>query len=187
MQSEVLQMQLSQVDLAAGTLRLGPGTTKNREGRTVYLTPELVPLLSEQIERGVSKHCLGRSTESCRICSRTLERDGFKRPGFGTQESPCKKAGLIGMLRHDFRRSAVRNLVRSGVGETVAMKISGHKTRSVFDRYNITSDADLREAARKLHGHNLVTLPAVGPFNPPVSALNSSHAPVAQLDRAAVS
>jgi integrase len=51
MQSEVLQLHLSQIDLAAGTLRLEPGTTKNREGRTVYLTPELVPLVREQIER----------------------------------------------------------------------------------------------------------------------------------------
>jgi integrase len=168
MQFEVLQM-LSQVDLAAGTLRFEPGTIKNREGRTVYLTPELVPLLSEQIER-------------VKALSRTLNRivpHLFPNPGKGRLQvarlrdfrkawlTACKKAGLIGMLRHDFRRSAVKNLVRSGVGETVAMKICGHKTRSVFDRYNITSDADLRGAARKLHGHSLGTLPAVGPFNPP--------------------
>ena len=189
MQSEVLQMQLSQVDLAAGTLRLEPGTTKNREGRTVYLTPELIPLVSDQIER-------------VKALSRKLNRVVpylFPNPRKGRFQgarlrdfrkawlTACKKAGLIGMLRHDFRRSAVRNLVRSGVGETVAMKISGHKTRSVFDRYNITSDADLREAARKLHGHNLGTVPALAPSNPPVSALQISHAPVAQLDRAAVS
>ena len=160
MQSEVLQIHLSQVDLAAGTLRLEPGTTKNREGRTVYLTPELIPLVREQIERVTA-------------LSRTLNRVVpylFPNPRKGRFQgsrlrdfrkawlTACKRAGLIGMLRHDFRRSAVRNLVRSGVGETVAMKISGHKTPSVFDRYNITSDADLREAARKLHGHNTGTI-----------------------------
>ena len=69
----------------------------------------------------------------------------FANPG----KKLVKKQNLGKRLFHGFRRTAVRDMVRSGIPERVVMMISGHKTRDTFDRYNIVSDSDLRLAVEK--------------------------------------
>src|SRR5215831_4839332 len=153
MQSEVLALELRQLDLAAGTLRLDPGATKNDDARVVYLTPELKRMLEAHVERVEQ---LGKSLEPPCIIPWLFPH--FEKPHRGEQRqdfrkawvTACQRAGYAGMLRHDFRRTAVRNMVNLGIVERVAMTITGHKTRSVFDRYHIVSPRDLQEAAQKL-------------------------------------
>ncbi len=151
MQSEVLPLRRTQVDLTAKTLRLDPGTTKNDEGREVYLTPDLERLIGQQIAR-VDAVAKARN-EVIPYLFPHLEgyRQGEPLRDFRKAwKSACRKAGVPWMLRHDFRRSAVRNLVNAGVSGKVAMQVTGHKTRSVFDRYHIVSQDDLKAASQKL-------------------------------------
>ena len=154
MQSEVLPLERRQLDLEAGTLRLDPGTTKNDEGRVVYLTPELKSLLAGQLDRVEAlQRRLGRIVPALFPHRGKGTRAGQPRRDFrkcwGTA---CRAAGVPGRLRHDLRRTAVRNMVNAGVPERVAIKVTGHKTRAVFDRYHIVSPGDLQEVARRLAG-----------------------------------
>jgi integrase len=154
--SEVLTLERRQLDLDAETLRLDPGTTKNDDGRLVYLTPELKTLLRAQTDRvNALERQLGRiipwlfphlPAQHISRCLIGTRRGDFRKAWV----TACKRAGVPGALRHDCRRTAVRNMVNSGVPERVAMKVTGHRTRSVFDRYHIVSPADLKEATRKL-------------------------------------
>ena len=158
--SELLGLTWDRVDLAAGTVRLDPGSTKNREGRTVILTPDLRAVLLEQWKQACAivkkRNPEATARDLVEAVPWVFHRNGKQIRDFrGAWATACRKAGLTGRIPHDFRRTAVRNMVRAGIPERVAMMISGHKTRSVFDRYNIVSEADLRQAAERIAAQTL--------------------------------
>jgi integrase len=138
---EILDLTWDRVDLQTRTVRLEPGVTKNRDGRTIYLDGELFDVLvAVKQERDTwYPHCPW-----------IFPRKGVPIQGFRQAwKTACHAVGVMGKLCHDFRRTAVRDTVRAGIPERVAQQVSGHKTRSVFDRYHIVSDTDLREAAKR--------------------------------------
>ena len=111
---EIKTLRWNQVDLKAGAVRLNPGTTKNNQGRLIFLHPDV-------------RESFAALWKNRRLdCPWVFHRGGRPIGDFrGAWESACKKAGLSGMLFHDFRRTAVRNMVRAGVPERVAMRFLG--------------------------------------------------------------
>jgi len=177
--AEILGLTWDKVDFEQGTIRLDPGETQNEDSRTLYMNDELL----EEMHKLQAKRYLG--------CPYIFHREGKPIAGFRKAwVSACIRDGLCEVLRdsegmavvvkdkkgnekvvkvptkilHDFRRTAIRDMVRSGVSERVAMSISGHKTRNVFDRYNIANEQDLKEAAKKKQTYHEKLNTAVEPL-----------------------
>lgn len=142
--SEIRNLTWNQIDRENGYVRLDPGKTKNNKGRNFYMDDEMRALIHEQWERRKQLGILVPYVFPNR------GGDGQIKDIRGSWYSACRKAGIGKKLFHDLRRTAVRNMVRAGISRNVAMRISGHKTNSVFDRYDIVNYADLKDAARKI-------------------------------------
>ena len=173
---EARGLQWRQVDFGAGVVRLEPGSTKNDEGRVFPFAalPPLAALLRAQREH-TTAHGAGTGADHLPgLPSRRAPIRDFR----GAWEAACVAAGCFVVvpvldaqgrprvrldgtpimvkkptkLVHDFRRTAVRRLERAGVSRSVATKLTGHKTESVYRRYAIVAEADLAEGVQKLAG-----------------------------------
>jgi len=143
---ELLSRERRHLDLKAGWLRLEPGETKNDRGRMFPLTPRLRAILEAQEAATIEmERLLGQ-----RIVP-LFHRAGRPIKDFrGAWVEARLAAGIPGRLIHDFRRTAVRNLIRAGVAQRTAMELVGLETDSMFRRYSIVDETMLREAADKL-------------------------------------
>jgi integrase len=169
---ELTRLRVRQIDVAERTIRLEPGTTKNRKGRQVVMTSEVATLLAACVsgkgpddfvftrEAGQPVRDFRDTWHACCIRAQVSGQDGTSRYecvkcGAVTTTAKCKTCGsrkrvYRGTLFHDLRRTACRNLRRLGISETVSMKISGHRTSAIFKRYDIVSDEDIAEATARL-------------------------------------
>ena len=145
--SEAARLRWTNVAFDAGEVRLEPGTTKTGEGRVFPFTADLRALFERR--RAVARE---RERELGRVIPHVFTRPNGAPIGSFNKAwaTACRAAGVPGRVLHDFRRTAVRNLVRAGVVERVAMQLVGWRSRQMLDRYHIVNASDLVDAARKL-------------------------------------
>lgn len=167
---EIVSLKWSNVDFTAGEIRLDPGTTKNREGRVFPMTAELRTLLESLTPTGTvhtgttRRHVVPSRGVSAFGATHVFTNNGRPIGDFRKRWlRACFKAGLPCVVNtegkplkairifHDLRRSTAREMIRQGIPERVVMNLCGWKTRSVLDRYNVVSEADMRNAAEVLN------------------------------------
>lgn len=153
--AEVLTLEWARVDLDEGCIRLDGAHSKNGKPRTAYLSADTTRALGEY--RAAVVKALGAIPAAVFVHVGKGKLRGQRVQEFNKAwRSATRRAGYAGILLHDLRRSGVRAMVRAGVPESVAQRVSGHATAAIFRRYDITSDQDLRDARdRRAHfGHN---------------------------------
>jgi integrase len=165
--AEVLGLTWLEVDRAHGLITPPPAQSKNGDPRELPLSPALSALIEKRWQARV----VGRPSGP-RVCERVFHRDGEPVRDFrSVWQKAVRAIGKPGLLFHDLRRAALTNLVQSGVGEHVAMRISGHRTPSVFRRYRIVSTDDVfaaltrTEARLTADPHNSAIFPHNGKGN----------------------
>jgi len=131
----------------ANRITLAAADSKNGETRTLMISGELTEI--------VERRKAARMTSDGMLSNLVFHREGRAVYEFRKAwASACRKAGFAGMIFHDLRRSAVRNLIRSGVSQHVAMRVSGHKSISMFRRYDVCSEDDLAAAMVSVEKYN---------------------------------
>lgn len=139
---ELLKLKRDWVDLAEGLIYVNGRVTKNRKPKTAPIYGDMRAWLDMLITRG--------GLVAPKNKALFVWEDGSAIKSFrGSWEKAIEAAGLPGLLFHDLRRTAVRNMIRAGVPEKIAMEVSGHKTAAMLWRYNITDTRDIVEAGRK--------------------------------------
>jgi integrase len=138
--NELRRIKWSQVDFDGGAIRLSASQTKTKRPRTLPIYGDMGRWLEAQSEA---------RPKDCEWVFNGRGNHPVDNHLNGWTEA-CERAGLPGLLFHDLRRSAVRNMKRAGIQDKVAMEISGHRTRAVFDRYNIIDEADIQGAGQLL-------------------------------------
>ncbi len=151
---EIRSLTWAALDQETWTIRLHARDAKTGVGRALGLEGDLRVIIQRRI---------GARRLDCPLI---FHRNGKPVGDFRKiWKRACQAAGVVGHHLYDLRRTAIRNMVRAGVDPSVAMKISGHRTRSVFDRYNIISDEDIREAVVKTTAY-VAGLPAKSKLSP---------------------
>ena len=136
---EILGLSWDEIDRAGGVIRLSPARSKTLMGRILPISPPIADALARRRAR--------RDPDSPLV----FHRDGITIRRWRTAwRTACQAAGLPTRFLHDCRRTAARNLIRANVPERVAMLLTGHKSRAIFDRYKIIHKQELLDAGDQL-------------------------------------